>query len=849
MLIFPCFSMVVNSTYLSDGSFGVTVSVSSGDVVCHTIDSGSFGAMVNIEYYTWSDWSNWWVMDYIPSDFVAPSSFSVVNFSSTSINVTWVKNSNASHTFIVRKIDSIPSSRDDGTMVYNDTGSSYNDTGLDESIHYFYRAWSYNSSTNSFSFVSSSDDCYTNPGNPNDLQDTSSSIDTISMSWTKGNNATRTVVFMNATGEAGYPNRDNGTEVINTTGSSGTVSDLTDNVTFYFTAFSFNPVSGLWSIGNDTDTASTLSVADAPTNFVINRFDDVQLNLSWTKSNPVHDTVIVRKTGSYPDNVYDGTEVYNGSFSSYKDTGLTPATKYFYRAWGWNGEEYSNNSASASNITRPSPPQSFTGSIDGVELDITWSKGTGATRTVIKNNTGSYPSFTTGYLVYNDTGSSTTVNNVVSIEYYTGWSFCIVSGEEIFSLPTNLLYGGLEIKVYKEDESWIAIGNYSVFITNSDASETYSNTSQNNPFRVDVGDVPNGEDITIQISKQGYKTRSQVMDLFENTYYTLNFFLAASGDGSPSGESGEPWFVNASDSDNETFASHYIIIVENTLGESVKDACVTIQRYINATANDSDFDDYDTILIDYTDSSGQVEVDLIPDTVYYVLITKSGYQNMSAFWTPSEISYVEDAYKTFKLIFSQDDIDIITLGDCISLNASWVNSSGYLHVYYSDICTGTNDVSFYIYEKGNFTSTLMNVTNHSSNVLDFIVSGLNSSRSYSVKMFLNHSDIGFNTLTIYVNPFSDLVDENILEERFTDVFGPFDLGWVKTFLIFLPCIVLLIIFGIGHVGMGVVSSGFWLGFSALFIDVSHTVEYGSIAAVLVVAGVVYIVATKGRHVL
>ena len=63
--------------------------------------------------------------------------------------------------------------------------------------------------------------------------------------------------------------------------------------------------------------------------------------LSWTAPSPDEDNSfvgarIVRKTGSAPTGINDGTVVYEGTALSYIDTGLTAGTTYYYRAFAYN---------------------------------------------------------------------------------------------------------------------------------------------------------------------------------------------------------------------------------------------------------------------------------------------------------------------------------------------------------------------------------------------------------------------------------------------------------------------------------------------------------------------------------
>ena len=66
--------------------------------------------------------------------------------------------------------------------------------------------------------------------------------------------------------------------------------------------------------------------------------------LSWTAPSPDEDNSfvgarIVRKTGSAPTGINDGTAVYEGTALTYTDTGLTAGTTYYYRAFAYNAKK------------------------------------------------------------------------------------------------------------------------------------------------------------------------------------------------------------------------------------------------------------------------------------------------------------------------------------------------------------------------------------------------------------------------------------------------------------------------------------------------------------------------------
>ena len=70
------------------------------------------------------------------------STFSAAAVSDTRIDLTWTMGEGAERTMIRRKIGDFPVDRNDGSLVYFDTGTGVSDTGLSPATTYYYRAWS-----------------------------------------------------------------------------------------------------------------------------------------------------------------------------------------------------------------------------------------------------------------------------------------------------------------------------------------------------------------------------------------------------------------------------------------------------------------------------------------------------------------------------------------------------------------------------------------------------------------------------------------------------------------------------------------------------------------------------------
>ena len=112
--------------------------------------------------------------------------------------------------------------------------------------------------------------------------------------------------------------------------SNGTGAPLSPGTLYHFRAYAEN------SINSDTGNDSVfLTKPQAPSSFTAATYNQTQIDLTWTKGDGANNTFIVRKKGSYPSDRTDGTNIYNGTGSSYSDTGLDQKKRYYYRAWSY----------------------------------------------------------------------------------------------------------------------------------------------------------------------------------------------------------------------------------------------------------------------------------------------------------------------------------------------------------------------------------------------------------------------------------------------------------------------------------------------------------------------------------
>ncbi len=147
------------------------------------------------------------------------------------------------------------------------------------------------------------------------------------------------------------------------------VSGLSEGTKYYYRAQARN--------GSGTASGGELSLLTKPlppTDFTATPAGGTQVDLSWTKGVGAQRTMVRRKEGAYPADYNDGVQVYFDTGTSATDSGLTPETEYYYRAWSevTGSQQWSDAYAAitATTGTGPTPPPPTPTAVGGIVMPV-----------------------------------------------------------------------------------------------------------------------------------------------------------------------------------------------------------------------------------------------------------------------------------------------------------------------------------------------------------------------------------------------------------------------------------------------------------------------------------------------
>ena len=128
---------------------------------------------------------------------------------------------------------------------------------------------------------------------------------------------------------ASYGNRTANQTKTNGDSFSETITNLTPVTIYHYRAVANNTDGTI--LGNDT---GFITKPNGPTGMAVS-FTETYVNLTWLKGYGANKTIVQRKLGAYPEDITDGTTVYNGTGTSFNDTSFPSYTSLYYRAWSY----------------------------------------------------------------------------------------------------------------------------------------------------------------------------------------------------------------------------------------------------------------------------------------------------------------------------------------------------------------------------------------------------------------------------------------------------------------------------------------------------------------------------------
>lgn len=415
------------------------------------------------------------------------------------------------------------------------------------------------------------------------------------------------------------------------------------------------------------------------------------------------------------------------------------------------------------------------------------------------------------FLFYNSTTNQ--------IWYANSSNYLWWDGENYITDPEP---GFLYVNCYDEINGSNITG-FNILIINQEG-DSYYNYNLDNTFSVPVYSIPDGECL-VTLSAMNYYPRSFNINVIDGLfYYDGEYYQSAT--------------INAYLPPINLSHLYYIQVIDEYL-YPVEDARVLIKTNI------SDETEYVNVSDTFTDGYGMTNAYLCWGKLYMVTISKEGFTTKTETWIPDPSKYGIEYPKVFKITRILDVNDTYDFWDVASLSGTmYLNNT--IKVVYTEKIPITINASFYTMENYNFTNTLINITNITSvSSHTFWITNINSSRQHQVTCYLNHSLAGNETGTITISPINiTRLDTKDIEKKIKDIFGPFDLGYVNTFLIYIPAIVILILPGILHPGLGAIGCGLWLGATSQFLDVPSSITI--LIPFIIIIGILLMIVRGGR---
>ncbi|MEW6026546.1 MAG: fibronectin type III domain-containing protein [Planctomycetota bacterium] len=278
----------------------------------------------------------------------APSGLTATAISPTAISLTWTDNANNESGF---RIERFISGSWQEIYAAGANAVTYTNNGLTGNTFYNYRVRAYNAAGNSgYSNEASATTPMAPPAAPTNLVTNTVTASSIALEWVD-----------NATNEEGFKleRSTNGTTYnLRTTPApdAGSFNDtgLTENTTYWYRIYAFNS-GGNSGYAGPISVTTLLPLPSAPSGLNATAASSSQINLNWA-DNSSNESGFKLERSDNGGATYPTTYTLSAGATTYSNTGLNPATTYYYRVLAYNATGNSSYSNVISATTFEVPP-------------------------------------------------------------------------------------------------------------------------------------------------------------------------------------------------------------------------------------------------------------------------------------------------------------------------------------------------------------------------------------------------------------------------------------------------------------------------------------------------------------
>lgn len=338
---------------------------------------------------------------------------------------------------------------------YQGTAEAFTDMLVNNGMEYCYTVFAYDAAGNWSTPVSAcatpSIPDVTPPGDVTELTATPGD-GAVDLSWKNPSDPDFSYVLVKRGGKSCPTDPSEGTEVYQGSGKGCTDINVSNDLSYCYTVFSFD-TSGLHSTG--VQTSATPHDGNPPAdiiNFTAQSAGPGEVVLSWESpgDNDYAGVVIRRRTDAFPTSPFDGDSVYDGAGLTYMDAPLAEGQTYYYTAFAY--DEVSNFSAGVqaqATLTDTTPPGNvidFSAWGEKGFVSFMWTNpgDTDFAGVRIQRGDQQYPaSPDEGVTVYDGSSTETTDTDVLSgaTYYYTAFAYDtaqnFASGAQAEATPTK----------------------------------------------------------------------------------------------------------------------------------------------------------------------------------------------------------------------------------------------------------------------------------------------------------------------------------------------------------------------------------------------------------------------------